>query len=121
MAGSGKLFTLEGKALKLDTAADLEPHIAPLRALDDVEEARFSGNTLGIEACKLLGEVLSTKKSLKVRLVPCLVIFILGLLLTDSTRLLNSMISSPDGFSARSLRLCLIFSRLFLTFRISPR
>lgn len=62
-----KLFSLEGQALKLNTAADLKPHIEALRSLDDVQEVRFSGNTLGVEACKLLGEVLSTKKSLEVR------------------------------------------------------
>ncbi len=61
-----KIFSLEGKVLKLDTAADLEAHIAPLRAMDDVEEVRILGNTLGVEACKLLGEILATKKSLKV-------------------------------------------------------
>lgn len=66
MATSGKIFSLEGRALKLDTAQDLEIHIGPLRAMADVEEVRILGNTLGVEACKLLGEVLATKKSLKV-------------------------------------------------------
>lgn len=66
MADNKKIFSLEGKGLKLDTAADLEPHIAQLRAYDDVEEVRLLGNTLGVGACKLLGEVLATKKSLKV-------------------------------------------------------
>lgn len=66
MTASSKVFSLEGKGLKLDTEADLEPHIAALRALDNVEEVKFLGNTLGIGACKLLGEVLATKKSLKV-------------------------------------------------------
>lgn len=61
-----KVFSLEGKALKLDSAQDLEAHIGPLRAMDDVEEVRILGNTLGVEACKLLGEVLATKKFLKV-------------------------------------------------------
>lgn len=70
MADSSKIFSLEGKGLKLDTEADLEPHIAPLRALEDVEEVRILGNTLGVGACKLLGEVLSTKKSLKVSVFP---------------------------------------------------
>lgn len=65
MAAAGKLFTIEGKGLKLDTAADLEPHIKDLRA-NDVEEVRLLGNTLGVEACKALAEVLATKKSLKV-------------------------------------------------------
>lgn len=61
-----KLFSLEGKGLKFDSAADLEAHIADLRS-NDVEEVKMLGNTFGIEACKLLGEVLATKKNLKVR------------------------------------------------------
>ena len=69
MSDSKKVFSLEGRGLKLDSAEDLEAHIAPLRALDDVEEVRLLGNTLGVGACKALGEVLSTKKSLKVCLV----------------------------------------------------
>ncbi|KAK1690863.1 ran GTPase activating protein 1 [Colletotrichum godetiae] len=64
MATTRKLFSLEGKGLKLDTGADLEPHIAELRSTD-VEEVRFLGNTLGVGACKLLGEVLATKKNLQ--------------------------------------------------------
>jgi len=64
-----KVFTLEGKGLKLDTAEDLDAHIKELREMEDVEEVRILGNTLGIGACKLLGEVLSTKKNLKVCLV----------------------------------------------------
>ena len=66
MTDSKKIFSLESKGLKLDTEADLEPHIKALRAQDDVEEVRILGNTLGIGACKLLGEVLATKKSLRV-------------------------------------------------------
>lgn len=66
MASSTKIFSLEGKGLKLDTAQDVEAHIADLRAMDDVEEVRLLGNTLGVGACKLLGEVLATKKSLRV-------------------------------------------------------
>ena len=65
-----KVFSLEGKGLKLDSAADLEPHIADLRSSEDIEEVRLLGNTLGVEACKLLGEVLSTKKTLKVDRCP---------------------------------------------------
>ncbi len=67
MASPAKVFSLEGRALKLDTAADMEPHIAALRAMDDVEEVRLLGNTLGVGACQLVGEILATKKSLRVR------------------------------------------------------
>jgi len=63
---STKIFSLEGKGLKLDTAADVEAHISALRESDDIEEIRLQGNTLGVEACKVLGEVLETKKSLQV-------------------------------------------------------
>lgn len=63
---NNKIFSLEGKGLKLDTAADVEKHITALRSMPDVEEIRLQGNTLGIEACKLLGEVLETKKTLQV-------------------------------------------------------
>lgn len=71
MATSTKIFSLEGKGLKLDTAADVEAHIKPLREMTDVEEVRLLGNTLGVEACKLLGEVLETKKTLQVSLSLC--------------------------------------------------
>ncbi len=63
---STKVFSLEGKALKLDTREQTEVHIKALREMDDVEEIRLQGNTLGIEACKVLGEVLETKKTLQV-------------------------------------------------------
>ncbi|KAI0815663.1 hypothetical protein GGR55DRAFT_629701 [Xylaria sp. FL0064] len=66
MATNPKVFSLEGKGLKLNTAEDLEPHIGPLREMQDVEEVHVLGNTLGIGACKLLGEVLATKNTLKV-------------------------------------------------------
>lgn len=67
---SNKVFSLEGRGLKLDTAEDLEPHIADLKSMDDVEEIRILGNTLGVGACKRLGEILSTKKSLHVCYLP---------------------------------------------------
>jgi Ran GTPase-activating protein 1 len=65
---STNIFSLEGKGLKLDTAADVEAHIKPLREMENVEEIRLHGNTLGVEACNTLGEVLETKKTLQVTL-----------------------------------------------------
>lgn len=70
MASSTKVFSLEGRGLKLDTATDVEAHIKPLRDAQDVEEVRFLGNTLGIEASAALAKVLETKKTLKVSLPP---------------------------------------------------
>lgn len=65
-----RIFSLEGKGLKLTSADDIEPHIKPLREMLTLEEVRLQGNTLGIEACKVLGEVLQEKKTLKVLLAP---------------------------------------------------
>jgi hypothetical protein len=60
-------FSLEGRALKLDSAADMDKHIAELKANNDVEGVIFAGNTLGVEACKALAQVLESKKKLRVR------------------------------------------------------
>lgn len=65
MSGS-KVFSLEGKGLKLTTAEDIEPHIQDLKTNDQVEEVKFLGNTLGVEASEALAKVLETKKNLKV-------------------------------------------------------
>ncbi|KAK9417175.1 putative Ran GTPase-activating protein 1 [Seiridium unicorne] len=88
---SAKIFSLENKGLKLDTAQDLEAHIAPLRAMDDVEEVRLLGNTLGIGACQLLGEVLATKESLK---VANLADIFTGRLLSEIPEALSSLLTS---------------------------
>ncbi|KAH7064518.1 hypothetical protein B0J12DRAFT_560625 [Macrophomina phaseolina] len=61
-----KVFSLEGKGLKLTTAEDIEPHIQALKDNADVEEVVFVGNTLGIGASEALAKVLETKKNLKV-------------------------------------------------------
>ena len=63
---TSKVFSLEGQGLKLDSAADAEEHIKSLRELADVEEVRLGGNTLGVEACQALADVLRTKKTLQV-------------------------------------------------------
>ncbi|KAI1079411.1 RNI-like protein [Whalleya microplaca] len=91
MAAPDKVFSLEGKVLKLDTAEDLEAHIGPLRAMDDVEEVRILGNTLGVGACKRLGEVLATKKSLK---VANLADIFTGRLLNEIPEALSSLLTS---------------------------
>ncbi|RPA88103.1 RNI-like protein [Ascobolus immersus RN42] len=62
---SDKIFSLEGKGLKLDTADDITPHLAPLLTNDAVEEVRIAGNTLGVGACAALGNALSTKEHLR--------------------------------------------------------
>ena len=61
-----KIFSLKGQALKLDTAADLDKHIEPLRSSTDVEEVHVEGNTIGVEASEALAKILETKQSLKI-------------------------------------------------------
>ena len=47
-----KVFSLRGRALKLNTAEDLVPHIQPLLDNSDIEEVVLEGNTLGVSACE---------------------------------------------------------------------
>ncbi|KAJ1775282.1 Ran GAP Rna1 [Coemansia sp. RSA 2523] len=61
-----RIYSLEGKGLKLTTAEDIEPYLAELRNVENLEEVRLNGNTLGAEASKALASVLKTKKTLKV-------------------------------------------------------
>ena len=61
-----KSFSILGKNIKANTAADLEPYLSELKAMDDVEEVHFGGNSLGVEACEAIAAVLKEKKSLKV-------------------------------------------------------
>lgn len=73
-----KVFSILGKNLKAETAADLEPFLSELKAMEDVEEVHFGGNSLGVDACKAIAEVLKDKKSLKVcREVESLVVSLL--------------------------------------------
>ena len=104
---STRVFSLEGKGLKLDTREQTEAHIKALRDMDDVEEIRLQGNTLGIEACKVLGAVLETKKTLRVRRFATLVVLMdMPSIhpLTDSSSPI-SQIYSQDDYSARSRQL----------------
>ncbi|KAE8441545.1 hypothetical protein EG329_004853 [Mollisiaceae sp. DMI_Dod_QoI] len=91
MAPTPKVFSLEGKGLKLDTAVDVEAHIKPLVEMQDVEEIRLLGNTLGVEACKRLGEVLETKKTLQ---VANLADIFTGRLLNEIPQALSSLLTA---------------------------
>ncbi|KAG8909910.1 hypothetical protein FRC00_009213 [Tulasnella sp. 408] len=61
-----RLYSIHGKGLKLNTAADIKPYLDEMKAVEGLEEIRFGGNTLGIEACTALGEALKGNKTLKV-------------------------------------------------------
>lgn len=61
-----KVFSLEGKGLKLDSAADIEAHISPLLESTDYTEVRLGGNTFGVPASERLASALSAQKNLQV-------------------------------------------------------
>lgn len=61
-----KLYSLVGKQLKLDDAAAVQPYLDQLASLPDVEEVRFGGNTLGIQACEAIAKELESKRNLRV-------------------------------------------------------
>lgn len=60
-----RVFSLAGRGLRLDSEADIEPHLKQLDA-NVTEEIHLHGNTIGIEASRALGKVLSELKVLKV-------------------------------------------------------
>ena len=60
-----KVFSLEGKGLKLDTAEDLESHVKPLIESTDFTDVRLGGNTYGVSASERLAAILSTQKNLQ--------------------------------------------------------
>lgn len=61
-----RIYTLEGKGLKLTTSEDISPYLDEIRALENLEELRLNGNTIGAEAAQALSEVLKQKPTLKV-------------------------------------------------------
>lgn len=62
---AAKMFSLQGKSLKLDSRSDIEPH---LKDVDPtvIEEIHLGGNTIGVEAAKALAEFLEKTTVLKV-------------------------------------------------------
>lgn len=63
---SSTTFSLEGRGLKLDTAADIESHISQLTSsASSIKSINLSGNTIGVEAAKALAPHLSKLTSLE--------------------------------------------------------
>ncbi|KAJ7643946.1 hypothetical protein FB45DRAFT_736637 [Roridomyces roridus] len=65
MSSSETVFSLEGKGLKLDTRADLEPWLANVDPTK-IEEIHFGGNTIGVDASLALAEFLQKTTVLKI-------------------------------------------------------
>lgn len=66
MASDPDVFTLSTSSLKLDSAEEITPHLAPLVASNTVIEIRLGGNTLGAPACVHLGSILRSKSTLQI-------------------------------------------------------
>ncbi|MCJ1246163.1 hypothetical protein MMC30_003368 [Trapelia coarctata] len=61
------IFSLANQSLKLDSAASVDPRIAPLlNSSTPITEIRLNGNTLGVPAAEALASVLSSQKALQV-------------------------------------------------------
>ena len=58
--------SIEGKGLKLNTAADVEQICNDIKALEGLTEIRLSGNTFGVEAAQAIAKALATQEKLSV-------------------------------------------------------
>ncbi|KDQ62641.1 hypothetical protein JAAARDRAFT_122123 [Jaapia argillacea MUCL 33604] len=59
------VYSLHGRGLKLDTRADIAPHLAEVDPTK-LEEIHLGGNTIGVEAAQALAEVLQKATAIKV-------------------------------------------------------
>ncbi|XP_020643523.3 ran GTPase-activating protein 1 [Pogona vitticeps] len=62
--GGGQL-SFKGKSLKLNTAEDAEEVIKEIEEFDCLEALRLEGNTVGVEAAKVIAKALEKKSQLK--------------------------------------------------------
>ncbi|NXO45452.1 RAGP1 protein, partial [Locustella ochotensis] len=62
--GSGQL-SFKGQSLKLNTAEDAEEVIKQIEEFDGLEALRLEGNTVGVEAAKVIAKALEKKSELK--------------------------------------------------------
>lgn len=60
------IFSLSGRGLRLEYREETLSAIETLVNSQNVQVVRLNGNTFGVEACKVIGEVLSTKSTLQV-------------------------------------------------------
>jgi Ran GTPase-activating protein 1 len=70
-ADPSRVFTIHGKGLTLSTREDIDPYIKQMREIKVLEEVHFGGNTLGVEACQAIAEVLKEVDTLKVCIYIC--------------------------------------------------
>lgn len=56
-------FSLAGKQIKFNTVEDIEPYVKDLSSREGITKIDFSGNTIGIDASKSLGEAILKHKA----------------------------------------------------------
>ncbi|KTW29308.1 hypothetical protein T552_01263 [Pneumocystis carinii B80] len=66
MAANNCIFSLSGRGLKLESKEEVLSVIKELISEKNIREIYLNGNTLSVEACQILGEVIRTKKDLEV-------------------------------------------------------
>ncbi|NWH74773.1 RAGP1 protein, partial [Piaya cayana] len=62
---SGGQLSFKGQSLKLNTAEDAEEVIKQIEEFDGLESLRLEGNTVGVEAAKVIAKALEKKSELK--------------------------------------------------------
>ncbi|CAG8481872.1 9842_t:CDS:2 [Ambispora leptoticha] len=63
---AGRVFSIAGRGLKLDTAQDVQEFVDSIIGAKDLEEVVLCGNTIGVEAAQAIGRALKEKTELKV-------------------------------------------------------
>ena len=101
-------FKINATTLKFDTREDLVPYLQPLIENPNVQEVHLGGSTYGIEACKFLGEILATKKKLKVYIF-------LPIVMLDDAMLSRVFVRVQPLFPYADLLGCWICRHLFNT------
>lgn len=68
---SDTIFSLQGRTLKFDTTASIEPHLVELDQINELIEVKLGGNTFGVEACAAIAKALVSKSDLQVSHTSC--------------------------------------------------
>ncbi|CAI2183072.1 8261_t:CDS:2 [Funneliformis geosporum] len=63
---SSKVFSIEGKGLKLDTAEDVQEFVTSILEIENLEQVTLSGNTFGVEAAQAIAGALKKKNTIKI-------------------------------------------------------
>ncbi len=65
---NSKVFNIEGKGLKLQTAEDVQDFVDAILETEDLEQVTLSGNTFGVEAAQAIAGALKRKDTIKVHI-----------------------------------------------------